>query len=160
MEKIRTGIGYDIHRIKPGCGLFIGGVKVADKLEFVAFSDGDVLIHAIIDSLLGAMGEKDIGEYFPDNQAEYKNICSLELLEKIKHILSAKKVKIINIDSVLILESPEIAPFKEKIKTTVCSCLGIDPDSFNIKAKTKEKIDATGRGEAAECFCTSLIKFN
>lgn len=160
MEEIRTGIGYDIHRTRQGVGLYIGGVKVSTEMEFIAHSDGDVLIHAIIDALLGAAGEKDIGELFPDSDPEFRNISSLDLLSRVKNRLAEKNIEIVNIDSVIILEFPKLAPFKADIKRAVCGCLDIPDDSFNLKAKSRENIDAVGRGEAIECFCSSLIKIS
>jgi 2-C-methyl-D-erythritol 2,4-cyclodiphosphate synthase len=162
MLKIRSGIGYDIHRIRKGSrGLYLGGINVSSDLEFVAHSDGDVLIHALIDSLLGAMGEKDIGEYFPDDDVSYKDIKSEILLEKSSEILKRNNFEVINIDCVIIMEIPKISPFKDKIKENIASILSIPKQDFNIKAKTKEKIetDIVGRGEAIECYCISLIRY-
>lgn len=156
--KIRSGIGYDLHRIEPGNGLYIGGIIVSEHLKFAAHSDGDVLIHALIDSLLGAVGEKDIGEQFPDTDPRYHNIRSTVLLEKTLQIIKEKKFEIINIDSVLIAETPKISPFKEKIIQTVSTILGIPPEDFNLKAKTKEKTGAVGRGEAIECYVVSMVR--
>ncbi|MGE5342779.1 MAG: 2-C-methyl-D-erythritol 2,4-cyclodiphosphate synthase [Candidatus Omnitrophota bacterium] len=158
MLKIRSGIGYDVHRLKEGNGLVIGGTRIATDVSFVAHSDGDLLIHALIDSLLGAVGEKDIGELFPDTDEQYKNIKSTVLLEKTIEILNKKKYEIVNIDSVVIAEYPKLSPFKEQIRENIASILQIPMDSFNLKAKTKEKMDAVGRGEAIECFCISMIR--
>ncbi|MCK4766155.1 MAG: 2-C-methyl-D-erythritol 2,4-cyclodiphosphate synthase [Candidatus Aminicenantes bacterium] len=161
MIKIRSGIGYDIHRIKKGAGLYLGGIKTADDLQFVAHSDGDVLIHALIDSLLGAVGEKDIGEYFPDDDPAFKDIKSEILLKKSVEILKNKNFEILNIDCVVIAEIPKLSPFKEKIKKKIASILSIPAGDFNLKAKTKEKIetDMVGRGEAIECYCISLVRY-
>jgi 2-C-methyl-D-erythritol 2,4-cyclodiphosphate synthase len=160
MLKIRSGIGYDLHRIEKGNGLYIGGVNVSDSLRFVAHSDGDVLIHALIDSLLGALGEKDIGEHFPDTDDRYKNIRSTLLLEKTAALLKEKNVEIMNIDSVIIAEKPKISPFKDKIRSLVAAILDIPREDFNVKAKTKEKVetDPVGRGEAVECYCIAMIR--
>jgi 2-C-methyl-D-erythritol 2,4-cyclodiphosphate synthase len=158
MLKIRSGIGYDIHRIEKGNGLFIGGIPISTELKFVAHSDGDLLIHALIDSLLGAAGENDIGELFPDTDVQYKNIKSTLLLQKTLEILKNKNFEIINIDAVIIAESPKISPFKEQIKSNIATLLGIPAEDFNMKAKTKEKTGAVGRGEAMECFCVSMIR--
>jgi 2-C-methyl-D-erythritol 2,4-cyclodiphosphate synthase len=158
MLKIRSGIGYDIHRLEKGDGLFLGGVQVSNEFRFEAHSDGDVLIHALIDSLLGAIGEKDIGELFPDTDQRYKNIKSALLLEKTLEILGQKHFEIINIDSVIIAETPKISPFKEKIRENIASILGIAPGDFNLKAKTGEKTGAVGRGEAMECYCIAMVR--
>lgn len=158
MLKIRSGIGYDIHRVKKGDGLYLGGVKVSNNLQFIAHSDGDVLIHALIDSLLGAIGEKDIGEHFPNTDNKYKNIKSEILLKQTVDILKKNKYEVVNIDSVLIAETPAISPFKERIKENIASILGIIKDDFNLKAKTKEKSDIAKGGDAIECYCISLIR--
>lgn len=160
MLKIRSGIGYDIHKLTDGTGLYIGGVKVVDHLAFVAHSDGDVLIHALIDSLLGAIGEDDIGQKFPDTDPKYKGIDSKILLKETVKLLHNQEYEIINIDCVLVAEQPKLNVYKEKIRQTLASILEITFDSINVKAKTKEKIetDAVGRGEAIECFCVSMVR--
>jgi len=161
MLKIRSGIGYDIHRIEAGTGLLIGGIKVADHLKFIAHSDGDVLIHALIDSLFGAIGEKDVGEYFPDTDPAFQGINSEILLRQCLDILKQKHFEIINIDCVILAEAPKISPFKEQIKDNIAAILSIPREDFNLKAKTKEKLstDPVGRGEAIECYCISLLRY-
>ncbi len=159
MLKIRSGIGYDIHRLISGNGLYIGGITVSEELSFDAHSDGDVLIHALTDSLLGAIGENDIGELFPDTDPLYKGKESSYFLEKVVGIYKAKNIEIMNIDSVVIAETPKISPFKSEIINNISSILNIDRDRFNVKAKTKEKFDSVGRGEAIECYCISMIRF-
>ena len=144
MLKIRSGIGYDIHRLEEGTGLYIGGVLVASDLGCVAHSDGDVLIHALIDSLLGASGEADIGEMFPDSNPAYKDISSAVLLKETLELLNKKQFEIVNIDCVLITQLPRISPFKEAIRKHVSTLLGIPVEDFNVKAKTREKLDSVG----------------
>jgi 2-C-methyl-D-erythritol 2,4-cyclodiphosphate synthase len=158
MLKIRSGIGYDIHRIEKGNGLFLGGVQISNELRFIAHSDGDLLIHAMIDSLLGAIGEKDIGEHFPDTDERYKGVKSAELLKQTVRILKEKHYEIINIDTVVIAEFPKISPYKEKIRENIAGILEIAVEDFNLKSKTKEKVDSVGRGEAMECFCISMVR--
>ena len=160
MLKIRSGIGYDIHRLKPGDGLYIGGILVSKDLEFIAHSDGDVLIHALADSLLGAIGESDIGELFPDSDPAFKGKKSSYFLEKVVDIYKEKKIEIMNIDSVIIAELPKISPFKSEIIQNISSILGIENDRFNVKAKTKEKVDSVGKGDAIECYCISMIRIS
>jgi len=159
MLKIRSGIGYDLHRLTAGNGLYIGGIKVSDQLSFVAHSDGDVLIHALIDSLLGAMGEKDIGELFPNSDPRYKDIRSEVLLRETMQLLHDNNYEIMNVDSVVIAEKPSIGPFKVQIRSHLANIMQIPVENLNIKAKTKEKLDGVGRGEAIECFCISLIRY-
>jgi len=158
MLKIRSGIGYDIHRIEPGTGLKLGGILVADDIQFVAHSDGDVLIHAIIDSLLGVIGEKDIGEQFPDTDDKFKNIDSQDLLRETLLLVKEKQMEIQNVDCVVIAERPSLKPFKSEIKKNLTSIMNLESDDFNFKAKTKEKVGEVGRGEAIECFCVSLVR--
>ncbi len=160
MIKIRSGIGYDIHKLKVGTSLYIGGIEVSQKYSFISHSDGDILIHALIDSLTGALGEGDIGELFPNTDKEYKDIDSKKLLKRTVELLKNKKFKIINIDSIIISEHVKISPFKAEIRKIISSILEIDFENFNIKGKTKEGIDdPVGRGEAIECFCTSMIRY-
>lgn len=158
MIKIRSGIGYDIHRLKVGSGLLIGGVKISESLMAEAHSDGDVLIHSLIDALLGAMGQPDIGELFPDSDPQFKGIASLQLLRRVKEILADNHFEILNIDCVLIIETPKISTFKSEIKKNITATLQIPQTDFNMKAKTKEKLGAVGRGEALECFSTVMIR--
>jgi 2-C-methyl-D-erythritol 2,4-cyclodiphosphate synthase len=158
MIKIRSGIGYDIHRLVPGDGLLIGGVKVATHLKAEAHSDGDVLIHSLIDALLGAMGQPDIGEMFPDSDPAYKGIASSELLRRVTALLEEKKYEIMNLDSVVVIEAAKIAPYKGEIRKNIACILGISQADFNLKGKSKEKIDAVGRGEALECFSMAMIR--
>ena len=158
MLKIRSGIGYDIHRIKSGNGLYIGGIRVSEELEFVAHSDGDVLIHALTDSLLGAIGESDIGELFPDTDPRYKGKESKYFLKKVIEIYKKRNIEILNIDSIIIAETPKISPFKSEIINNISSILNIGTDRFNVKAKTKEKVDSVGRGEAIESYCISMVR--
>jgi 2-C-methyl-D-erythritol 2,4-cyclodiphosphate synthase len=160
MLKIRSGIGYDIHKLTEGSGLYIGGVRVSDQLAFIAHSDGDVLIHALIDSLLGAIGEDDIGQKFPDTDPKYKDIDSTLLLKETAGLLLERNFEIINIDCVVVAEQPKLNVHKEAIRNSMASLLSIPFDNINVKAKTKEKIetDAVGRGEAIECFCVSMVR--
>jgi 2-C-methyl-D-erythritol 2,4-cyclodiphosphate synthase len=158
MIKIRSGLGYDIHRLKKGNGLYVGGVKISDTLMAVAHSDGDVLIHSLIDALLGAMGKADIGELFPDNDPQFKGIASLQLLDQVKKILDNNNFEILNIDCVVVIQTPKISPFKNEMKNNIAAALNIPQADFNVKAKTKENIGAVGRGEAIECFSTVLIR--
>ena len=158
MIKIRSGIGYDVHRLKAGNGLFLGGVKISESLMAEAHSDGDVLLHSLIDALLGAMGQPDIGELFPDSDPQFKDIASLQLLRRVKEILADNHFEILNIDCVLIIETPKIVPFKSEMKKNITAALQIPQADFNMKAKTKERLDSVGRGEALECFSTVLIR--
>jgi 2-C-methyl-D-erythritol 2,4-cyclodiphosphate synthase len=157
--KIRSGVGYDIHRLVPGDGLMIGGVKVSAALRAEAHSDGDVLIHSLIDALLGSVAGPDIGELFPDTDPKLKNASGAALLAQVRDLLVARDFEIINIDCVVVTEEPRLAPFKAEIVRTVSALLGIPAQDFNLKGKTKEKLDAVGRGEAIECYSIAMVRY-
>lgn len=159
MIKIRSGVGYDIHRLVPGDGLMLGGVKVSTTVRAEAHSDGDVLVHSLIDSLLGAMGGPDIGELFPDSDPLLQGIAGAALLKKVRAMLEERKFEIINVDCVVVTEEPRIAPFKAGIIRNMAGLLGIPATDFNLKGKSKEKLDAVGRGEAIECFSIAMIRY-
>lgn len=158
MIKIRSGIGYDIHRMGKGNGLFLGGVKVSSSLKADAHSDGDVLIHSLIDSLLGAMGEPDIGELFPDTDPGLNGVSSSILLEKVRSLMDDNDFEIINIDCVIITETPKISDYKKEIRENLARVLEVPVSTINIKGKTKEKLDAVGRGEAIEAYAVAMIR--
>ncbi len=122
-------------------------------------SDGDCLIHAVIDALLGAMGEGDIGQLFPDTDPKYENIRSLELLREIMRQIQKKEGRILHIDSVIIAESPKLAPYIDQMKRALCPILRIEKDALGIKPKTNEGIGAIGRGEAIGALAQALIEF-
>jgi len=158
--RIRSGIGYDIHRLVPGDGLMLGGVKISTTRKAEAHSDGDVLIHSLIDALLGAMGGPDIGELFPDNDPACKGIAGADLLRRVKVMLDNEDFEIMNLDCVVVSEAPKIAPFKAEIRKNIACILGIPQADCNLKGKSKEKLDAVGRGEAIECFSIAMIRCN
>jgi 2-C-methyl-D-erythritol 2,4-cyclodiphosphate synthase len=157
MMRLRSGIGYDIHRIKAGKGLMVGGVCIAAELAAQAHSDGDVLIHSLIDALLGAMGQPDIGELFPDTDPRFKDMAGVKMLENVASILARENYQLINADCIVIIEQPKLAPFKERIRESLASVLQVPKTAFSIKAKTKEKLGPVGRGEAVECFSSVFI---
>ncbi len=154
---IKTGIGYDLHKLKRGRKLIIGGVHIPFKKGELAHSDGDVLIHAIIDSLLGASAEGDIGEFFSPSDKKWKNAQSTELLKIIWSKLKAKSWKIENIDCVIIIQEPKILPYKKEICSNIAKILEINEKQIFIKAKTGENIGIIGRGKAVAALATSLI---
>jgi len=147
----RIGIGYDIHRLVPDRRLIIGGIDIPFVLGLLGHSDGDVLIHAICDAILGAMAERDIGEQFPDNDPEYHGISSVELLKKVVELAQEKNYRIINIDATLIAQEPKLTPFKRQIQENLAEILNIEKDCIGIKAKTSEGLSEIGRREAIAC---------
>lgn len=156
--RIKTGLGYDIHTLEEGRKLFLGGVEIGFPKGLKGHSDGDCLIHAIIDALLGAIGEKDIGQIFPDTDPRYKDIRSTELLKKVVGRIKEKNMEIINLDSIIIAEKPKLAPFIPQMKGVLCPILGVEKDDLGIKAKTNEGLGALGRGEAIASLAQVLVK--
>ena len=159
--RYRVGIGYDIHCLVEGRKLFIGAVEIPYRKGLLGHSDGDVLIHALCDALLGALALGDIGEHFPDTDPKYQGIDSGQLLKIVKGLVDKSGFKINNLDVIIIAESPLLMPFKNQIKKRLCLILGIEQNILNIKAKTNEGLDAVGHSEAISCFATaSLINGN
>lgn len=154
---MRIGQGFDIHRLVENRDLILGGVKIPYKKGLLGHSDADVLIHAIIDSIFGAMNIGDIGEHFPDTDPKYKNISSLELLKLTGELSDKKGYKIINIDSTVICEEPKLLNYKKEMKKNISNALKISEDDISIKAKTKEKLDSTGQGLSIEAQSVCLI---
>ena len=155
----RVGIGYDIHRLVQGRSLFLGAVEIPYIQGLLGHSDGDALIHALCDALLGALAAGDIGELFPDTDPEYQGIASSLLLKMVKELLDKSGYKINNLDVIIIAQEPTLAPFKKQMKEKICALLGIGQDALNIKAKTNEGLGAVGRLEAIACYAmVSLAK--
>ena len=157
---IRVGQGIDFHRLEEGLDLWLGGIKIPYKKGCVAHSDGDVLIHAICDALLGAAGLRDIGHYFPDTDASYKNIDSKILLKNTFELIREKGFVIGNLDTTICLEEPKIFSFIQEMKSTISIILDTDPENVAIKATTTEKLGFTGRGEGIVAFAVVLLNKN
>jgi 2-C-methyl-D-erythritol 2,4-cyclodiphosphate synthase len=153
----KIGIGYDIHRLVEGRKLFIGGVEIPFVKGLLGHSDGDVLLHAICDALLGALAEGDIGEHFPDTDPQYHGISSIELLKKVYALVKEKGFTITNLDTVIIAQEPILAPFKKQIQSKISQVLEIREDSVNVKAKTNEGLGELGRKEAIACYSVVMI---
>ena len=155
---MRIGHGYDVHRFKDGDGLWIGGVKIPYVKSFIAHSDGDVLIHAICDALLGAAGERDIGNLFPDNSPEFENIDSKILLKRVSNLLDKKGFAIEYIDCTLIAQAPKMAPHIFEMREALAKAMGIGVDLINVKATTEEKLGFTGRKEGISAHSVCILK--
>ena len=153
----RIGIGYDSHKFVEGRKLFLGGVEIPCGYGLLAHSDGDVLIHALIDAILGALNLGDIGMFFPDTDPHYKDIRSTILLQKINDLLSERNAKIINIDSVLMLEMPKISPYTEEMKNMLSQILKIQKERISIKAKTNEGMGFVGKKEGIASIVVVLL---
>ncbi len=152
-----VGFGYDIHRFKKGRKLYLGGIEIAHPAGLVGHSDGDCLIHALIDALLGASGDVDIGRLFPDTDPEYKDIRSTELLKRVAGRLRRKKLEVFSIDAVVVAEAPRLAPFVDQMKSVLCPLLRLPRGRLGIKAKTNEGIGLVGRGSAVACWVVVLV---
>ena len=154
---IRIGQGIDFHQLKTGLDLWLGGVKIPSEKGCVAHSDGDVLLHAICDAILGAAGLKDIGYYFPDTDNKYKNIDSKILLKNTFDLIRQKGYSVNNIDSTICLEKPKVAPFVQEMKKTISAIVEIEPDDVAVKATTTEKLGFIGREEGIEAIAVVLL---
>ena len=155
---MRVGIGYDIHALVKGRPLVLGGVRISHPKGLSGHSDGDVIYHAIVDALLGAAGEGDIGEHFPDTDARFKRADSLLFIKKVREILNRRRFRIVNIDLVLLAEQPKLGPYKEKIRSNITRSLGVTLSDINVKAKTKEGFGAVGKKQAIACYAIASLE--
>lgn len=154
---MRIGHSKDIHKLVEGRDLIIGGVKIAHDKGLLGHSDADVLIHAIIESLIGAMGLKDIGTHFPDTDPAYKDISSLILLEKTYDLLVKEGYKVINIDSLITIEKPKMAPYIDEMRENIARVLHCELSQINVKATRSEGLGFIGRQEGAMAEAVCLI---
>ena len=154
---IRIGQGIDFHRLETGLDLWLGGVKIPADKGCIAHSDGDVLLHAICDAMLGAAGLRDIGFYFPDTDNKYKNIDSKILLKNTFDLIRNEGYSVVNIDSTLCLERPKISSFIQEMKMTISSILETEPGCVAVKATTTEKLGFTGREEGIVALAVVLL---
>lgn len=154
---MRIGQGYDLHKLVADRDLILGGVKIPYNLGLLGHSDADVLTHAIIDAIFGAMADGDIGRHFPDTDLKYKGADSIRLLIEAGEILKNKGYKIINIDSTIIAQAPKLAPHVDLMRENIANALKIGINDVSIKAKTNEGVDSTGKKEAIQAFAIVLI---
>ncbi len=154
----RIGQSSDIHQLQVGRKLILGGIEVPSALGLVGHSDADVLVHAIGEAIIGALGLGDIGTHFPDTDPQYKNISSLILLEKINHIMKHEKYSIVNIDALIIIEEPKLKPYIQAMKECLANVLDIAQADINIKATRGEKLGYIGRLEGVMAQAVVLLK--
>ncbi len=154
---MRVGMGYDVHRLVENRDLIIGGVKIPYEKGLLGHSDADVLLHAIMDALLGAAALGDIGKHFPDSDPEYKGADSLVLLKRVGELLSEEGYVIENIDSIIIAQKPKMAPHIEQMRKNIADTLGLDISRVNVKATTEEGLGFTGKGEGISSQAVALI---
>lgn len=156
---MRVGIGYDIHRFRAADGdcLRLGGVEIEDAPRLEGHSDGDALIHAVIDALLGAAGEGDIGRHFPPGQEETAGIDSRELLKRVQRLIVARGFRIQNVDATVIAERPRLAPHIDRMRESIALTLGLGTSAVNVKATTHERFGSLGTGEAIAAMAVALL---
>ena len=155
---LRSGIGYDVHRLERGLPLVLGGVSLAHDRGPVAHSDGDVLAHAIGDALLGAAGLGDLGTHFPDGDPRWRGVSSLVLLEAIRARLAERGASIVNVDATLVAEAPRIAPAIPEMRRALAGALGLDAGRVSVKATTNERLGALGRQEGIAALAVALVE--
>ena len=158
----RTGIGFDVHKVEPTENInnviVLGGVRIKHDKKIIAHSDGDVLIHAVMDAILGAAALNDIGYYFPPSDDKYKDADSMQLLSEVVKLVTDKNFELINIDSVIMCERPKILPHRDAMRQNLADVLGLDIDRVGVKATTTEKLGFVGRGEGIAVQAVATIK--
>ena len=155
---MRIGNGYDVHKLVEGRKLILGGVEIPYEKGLLGHSDADVLVHAIMDALLGALAKGDIGKLFPDSSAEFKDISSILLLKKVNEVLKKENYTIINIDSIVAAQAPKLAPHIEQMRKNIADALETDVANISVKATTTERLGFEGRGEGISSYAVCLIE--
>ena len=155
---IRVGIGYDAHRLAPRRELILGGVRVPFERGLLGHSDADVLVHALIDSILGAMAIGDIGKFFPDTDAKYEGVSSITLLGEIREIMSKNNYELINADTVVVAQEPKLAPYIDLMRQNISNALKTDIGNISVKAKTEEGLGFTGDGSGIKAKSVCLLE--
>ena len=154
---MRIGHGYDVHRLVSGRKLILGGVDINYELGLLGHSDADVLVHAIMDAMLGALALGDIGQHFPDNDESYSGADSIELLKKVGELVKDKGYTVVNIDSTLLCQRPKLKPYIPDMRKTIAAALNIDADAVSVKATTEEGLGFTGNGEGIAAHAVCLL---
>lgn len=157
---LRIGNGYDVHRLVEGRKLILGGIEIPHPKGVLGHSDGDVLIHAIMDAMLGALALGDIGQHFPDTDMKYENIDSTILLTRVKELIEERGYRVINLDSIVVLQKPKIKPYIEAMRKRVAEVLDIDVEQVSVKATTEEKLGFTGDETGVKSYCVVLLEKN
>ncbi len=155
---MRIGMGYDIHRLVAGRKLVLGGIVIPFEKGLWGHSDADVLVHAVIDALLGAAGLGDIGQHFPDTEPEFKDISSLKLLSKTYELINGKGFTVQNIDATIFAEAPKLSHYKAAMQKNIAQAIEIEQDRVNVKATTCEGLGTVGKGEGMAAQCVALLK--
>lgn len=155
---LRIGNGYDVHKLVEGRKLMLGGFEVPHTKGVLGHSDGDVLLHAITDAIIGALAMGDIGLHFPDNDKNLKDISSRILLEKINSLMLEKNYRIVNLDSIIVIQKPKLRPYIDEIRKNIADILKIDVNLVNVKAKTEENLGFTGDESGVKSYCVVLLE--
>ncbi|GAA6325096.1 2-C-methyl-D-erythritol 2,4-cyclodiphosphate synthase [Fusobacterium ulcerans] len=155
---IRIGNGYDVHVLTEGRKLVLGGVEIPHTKGVLGHSDGDVLVHAVMDAMLGALALGDIGKHFPDTDMKYENIDSTILLKRVKELIAERGYKIINLDSIIVLQKPKVKPYIEAMRKRIAEVLEIDVEQVSVKATTEEKLGFTGDESGVKSYCVVLLE--
>lgn len=155
---LKVGFGYDIHRLEAGRRLVLGGIEIPSEAGLLGHSDGDALVHAVIDALLGALGEGDIGTHFPDTDPRYEGARSLGLLGTVAGLVGRRGGRVVNVDAVVVAEEPKIGPHAAAMKAALGPVLGLDPGAVGIKAKTAEGLGPVGEKRAIACYAVALVE--
>ena len=158
MTNLRIGHGYDVHRLVRGRPLVLGGVVIPWEQGLDGHSDADVLTHAVMDALLGAVAAGDIGKLFPDDDAAYRNISSMLLLRRVAAYLAQVSYQVVNIDATLIAQAPKVAPYREAMRQNMADALGVNVTQISIKATTEEHLGFTGSGEGMAAHAVALVE--
>ncbi|MFH0801398.1 MAG: 2-C-methyl-D-erythritol 2,4-cyclodiphosphate synthase [bacterium] len=159
IPEYRSGIGFDAHRLVPGRKLVLGGIEIPFERGLLGYSDADVLTHAVMDALLGALGEGDIGMHFPDSDPKYKGISSLKLLEEVREIMSGRGACLVHLDALVICQEPKLASFFPQMKKSLAGVLKTGESKLNLKATTTEGLGFTGRGEGIAAQAIATLSF-
>jgi len=155
---MRIGFGYDVHKLEKGRRLILGGISIPHEMGLLGYSDADVLTHAIMDALLGALALGDIGRHFPDNDKEFKDIDSMLLLKRVKEIIKNHNYCVSNIDSTICAENPKLMPYIEKMRKRIAETLEIPADKVSVKATTTEKLGFVGNEEGISAYAVCLLE--
>ena len=158
MSTIRSGIGYDVHRLAENRQLILGGVKLSHSLGLEGHSDADVLAHAIADALLGAICAGDIGQHFPNTDESIRNISSIEILKRVTEFLAKKKARAVHVDATIIAEAPKIAPHIPAMRRNLAGAIGVTESSVSVKATTNERLGPIGRGEGIAAIAIATVE--
>ena len=158
MVDFRIGHGYDVHRLVKDRALILGGVEIAHELGLLGHSDADVLVHAVMDALIGAMGKGDIGKHFPDTDEKYKGISSISLLSAVHRMLTDNGYRVVNVDATVIAQRPKLSSYIEEMRSNMAAALDVEAEVINVKATTEERLGFTGSEEGIAAHAVALIE--